>query len=191
MKKITLLTVLFTIGFMNAQKNTLLVGGHIGYSSSKSEYLDFESKSNRFNFSPVVGYQLHDNWTVGINSNISSSTSENFSEETTKAKSLSIGPFVRYTKTISETFAVYGDLGTRFQKSKTTLQDDSSEDQGYYIGFVPAILINIKNGFALNFNIGGISYIAMSNNDLDIKTSGFGFNFGSAFSIGVSKNFTL
>lgn len=67
MKKILVMAALAICSFANAQKGTILVGGNVAYSSETTDYTNSETKSNQFSFSPKVGYQFHENWTVGVN----------------------------------------------------------------------------------------------------------------------------
>jgi hypothetical protein len=74
MKKSLLIIALTVFSFANAQKGTILVLGNVGYSSQKSDVsLGISPTQKSFNFSPKVGYQYNDNWTVGVESYISNS----------------------------------------------------------------------------------------------------------------------
>ena len=70
MKKVFIILALSIFSFANAQKGTVLVAGSIGFSSVKQT----NSKYENFNFSPKVGYQFNDNWTVGGEMSIFRST---------------------------------------------------------------------------------------------------------------------
>lgn len=193
MKKMLLILALSVFGFANAQKGTVLVGGNIGYTSDTYDYQNNKVKSNTFEFAPRAGYQFHDNWTVGAEFKVASSKQEGDADES-KFNNFKAGAFVRYTVPLSETFSVFGDLGAGFQnrKNKTyengTLTSELKAD-GLYVGLTPALFINMKKGFGLNFSIGGLGYETLSydNNGVDINS--FYFNFGKTVNIGISKNF--
>lgn len=200
MKKMLLILALATISFANAQKGTVLVGGNIGYSSEKIDRKFEEMKSNLFSFSPKVGYQFHDNWTVGAEFGLSSSKSllslpNNATEEVeSKHNTLKVGAFVRYTVPLSETFSVFADLGVGFQNQKDKnytngLLVSPSKAEGVYAGITPSLFINMKKGFGLNFSIGGLGYETLSFDTSDTDVRRFYFNFGKTINIGVSKNF--
>jgi len=188
-----LILALSVFGFANAQKGTVLVGGNIGYTSDTYDYQNNKVKSNTFEFAPRAGYQFHDNWTVGAEFKVASSKQEGDADES-KFNNFKAGAFVRYTVPLSETFSVFGDLGAGFQnrKNKTyengTLTSELKAD-GLYVGLTPALFINMKKGFGLNFSIGGLGYETLSydNNGVDINS--FYFNFGKTVNIGISKNF--
>lgn len=200
MKKMLLILALTTFSFANAQKGTILVGGNIGYSSENVDRQIEERKSNSFSFSPRVGYQFHDNWTVGGEFTFSSSKFEvslpnNIGDESeSKYNAFKIGAFVRYTVPLNETFSVFADLGVGFQNQKDkdyingSIVSESKAD-GMYAGITPALFINMKKGFGLNFSIGGLGYETLNFDTSSTDVRKFYFNFGKTINIGVSKNF--
>lgn len=192
MKKILVMAALAVCSFASAQKGTILVGGNIGFTSEKTEFANSERTVNEFSFSPKVGYQFHENWTVGGEFTVSSSNDDNgITEE--KNNGFKLGAFVRYTMPLSQTFSVFADLGAGFQnrteKDYVGNNYSKAKADGMYIGVVPALFINMQKGFGLNFSIGGLSYDTLSydNNGPDVNR--FNFNFGQTFNIGISKNF--
>ncbi|WP_228437929.1 outer membrane beta-barrel protein [Chryseobacterium shigense] len=194
MKKILISAAVTAFGMVSAQKNTLLLGGNIGYNSDNTSISGEKSKTESFSFTPTVGYQLSDHWTVGINSSITSGKRPaDFG--TLKENGFAIGPFVRYAMPLSQTFAVYGDLGAGYQNMRNTytVASVSSERKlnGFYTSFTPALFINFKNGFGLNFNIGGIRYAYLKEDGADFKNNKFSLSFGKEVGVGISKNFGL
>jgi hypothetical protein len=193
MKKIVLVATLAFFGMANAQKSTLLVGGNIGLSSEKTEFAGgSEMKSNNFEFSPTVGYQFTDNWTAGLNATIGNGKTETPGTTEVKTNEFKIGPFLRYAQPLGGVFSVYGDFGLGYQKLKSESGSvTTSDSNGMYVGFTPALFINFKNSFGLNFSIGGIGYSTLKDSDADVKQNSFDFNFGKTVNIGISKNFNL
>ncbi len=193
MKKMLLILALATFSFANAQKGTILVGGNIEYNSTTYDHPLVETKTNTFGFSPKVGYQFHDNWTVGGELSINSAKQNGGGAET-KANVYTYGAFVRYSVPLSETFSVFGDLGAGLQNQKSenfengSLISESKAD-GIYVGLTPALFINMKKGFGLNFSIGGLGYKTLNYDNNGADVSSFYFNFGKTVNIGVSKNF--
>lgn len=189
MKKLILIAAIAITGAtVNAQENTLLLGGNVSYISDKMEIENFESKANSFEFSPTIGYQFNKNWTVGVQSSFSSFRNEANDSILAEGNRMAIGGFVRYAKPLGELFAVYGDLGAGYQSAKNKTADTKAD--GFYVGFTPALFINFKNGFGLNFNIGGVRYETL-NWEGGADTSRFNINFGKEVGIGISKNFRL
>lgn len=200
MKKVFIILALSIFSFANAQKGTVLVAGSVGFSSVKQT----NSKYENFNFSPKVGYQFNDNWTVGGELRIINNKTEqkyNFQPQNSivDQKGLSAGAFVRYSKSLNDTFAVYADLGLGFQNINQTTSNynfnngqytsTTSKGNGFYVGITPALFINVKKGFGLNFNIGGLGYETLNYDNNGGDNSQFNFNFGQTASIGISKNF--
>lgn len=195
MKKSLLVLALTVFSFANAQKGTVLVLGNVGYSSQNSNSSGGSPDYKSFNFSPKVGYQYNDNWTVGVESSIANSKQIYISGEY-KSNSFSVGGFVRYMKPIAGIFSAYADLGTGYQNSEQTqfnggINPFASElkGNGFYVGVTPALLLNINKGFGLNFNLGSIGYSTLNYSNPANDTQNFNFSFGQAFSIGISKNF--
>jgi hypothetical protein len=199
MKKTLMILALAMFSFANAQKGTVLVMGNISFTSQKQENVGYESTSNFVALSPKLGYQFNDNWTVGIESSVENGKTKNTGAES-KSNSFSMGSFIRYSKSLGGIFSAYADLGAGFNNRKQNNYVEGSLSQeehtssfktnGFYIGLVPALFVDVKNGFGLNFNIGGLNYNYIKNNvnnATEYKT--FNFNFGKAFSIGLSKNF--
>ena len=171
---------------VHAQKGSLLVGGSINMVSSKTPSTPNDSKSSSFEFSPTIGYQFHDNWTAGLITDIGTSKYTSATNVATKTNTFDIGPFIRYSKSLSAIFSVYGQLQGVFGSTKIA----DSKATTAAINAFPAVFINVKNGFGLNFNIGGIGY--NSNKPTGANASHtFGITFGQAVGIGISKNFGL
>lgn len=195
MKKMLLILALALVSFANAQKGTILVGGNVGYTSENIDQQTEERKSNSFSFSPKVGYQFHENWTVGAEFAIATSKSKSDAMDSeSKYKNLRVGAFVRYTMPLNETFSVFADLGAGFQNrtNKDYMTDiliSDSKADGFYTNLTPALFINMKKGFGLNFSIGGIQYETLKFDENDTKYNSFSFNFGKTVNIGISKNF--
>jgi opacity protein-like surface antigen len=212
MKKVLLIVALAMFSFANAQKGTILVQGSIGFSSEKNDNLGSENTFNTIDFSPKVGYQFTDNWTLGLDASIASAKEESTTfvgpfpfvvivntEE--KVTGFAVGPFARYTKPLNETFSVYADMGLGFQSAKTTrvtndglgepdsIERSTFKGDGFYIGVTPAIFINVKNHFGLNVSIGGIRYETLNFDAPGGDNNRFDFNFGQTVNIGISKNF--
>ena len=193
MKKMLLILALAIVSFANAQKGTVLVGGNIGFTSEKIDRPIAELKTNSFEFSPKAGYQFRDNWTAGAEFSIQSSKTNNGGAEG-KFNAFKAGAFVRYTFPLNETFSVFADLGAGFQNQKIKNYEDGSlvstyKGKGLYSGIAPALFINMKRGFGLNFSIGGLVYETISSDNQDVDYKKFNFNFGQTFNIGISKNF--
>ena len=182
MKK-TLLSIIlaFTTLGAYAQSNSLLVYGGLGINSEKSAD---NIKSNSFSFSPAAGYQWNDHWTGGVNLKVASGKT---GSPEIKSSSFGAGPFIRYAYPLSPIFAVYGQLNANYLSSKIA----GLKGTGFEGTLFPAIGVNLKNGFALNFNFGSLSLVTSKMKGASESSSNFGLNFGSGAGFGISKNFGL
>lgn len=197
MKKMLLILALAIVSFANAQKGTILVGGNFSYNSEKNEREISPTKTDALAFSPKVGYQFHENWTVGAELSLTYSKSS-IEDGEGKYTAYKAGAFVRYTVPLNETFSVFSDLGIGYQNQKNKYYDNGSltstnGGNGIYTGITPALFINMKKGFGLNFSIGGLGYETLSydlyDEGYDSDYSKFFVNFGKTVNIGISKNF--
>lgn len=202
MKKTLVIFAMAMISLANAQKGTYLVSGNVSFWANKDSDQGSESKYENFNFSPKVGYQFKDNWTVGVEAGFLSSKNEYTYQENESnnqeriTKNFSAGAFVRYSKSLSQMFLIYTDLGVGYQNHKETETNSFSTPSttkttfdGVYANFAPGLFINIKNNFGLNFGIGGLTYSNTKSDRNNGSNSNFYFNFGQSFSAGISKNF--
>jgi hypothetical protein len=197
MKKSLLILSMAMFSMVHAQKGTVLVLGNVGYYSRKSDVsLGGSPKQNSFNFSPKVGYQYADNWTVGFESSIGNAQDTYYPSLEYKSNDLSIGGFLRYSKPLGGNFSAYVDLGTGYHNTNQSqynggINPSSStlKGNGFYIGVTPALLLDISKGFGLNFNFGSIGYSTLDYSNSGYDTQNFHFRFGQAFNIGISKNF--
>ncbi|MBZ4190021.1 outer membrane beta-barrel protein [Niabella beijingensis] len=196
MKKIVLgIFSLAVVAGANAQSGTVLVGGNVGVETNKDAE---ETKTTSFNIAPFVGYQFNDNWTVGVTGGVGFAKEDpKGSDEVEKATAFRVGPFVRYTQPISDIFSIFGQLEGGYQglNKKTEITDNNTttsttlKANGGYARLFPAVFINVKNGFGLNFDFGGVEFNTMKVKDADHGENNFKFNFGKTVNIGISKNF--
>jgi len=189
MKK-TILSLMLMAGITTAalaQEGSVLVYGNAGLSSNK---IADDSKSSSYSILPGIGYQFSENWTAGLSFGVYGSRSE-FGATVNKNNGFSVGPFVRYTHKISDLFSLFGQADVNYNSSKfTPFGNPSTTVNGFNVGIIPAVQMNVKNGFALNFGFGGIEY-GSSKVDAPGANSSNSFNltFGQQVNFGISKNF--
>ncbi|MBB6385912.1 hypothetical protein HNP35_000992 [Flavobacterium notoginsengisoli] len=191
-----LILALALCSYANAQKGSILVMGSVYYNSENTSEPNSENKNFNLGFAPKIGYQFHENWTAGVESDFyANKQKQSYMDTEYKYNIFSIGGFLRYSKPINQTFSAYADFGVGYQNKKDNFHNEINESvrkgNGMYVDLTPALFIDINKGFGLNFNIGGLGYSTLSydenNGSADVKR--FNFSFGQAFSIGISKNF--
>jgi hypothetical protein len=195
MKKVFVLALAFAglTTAANAQKGSLLVGGNIDFNSqSQPQQGTSNVKDNTLGFSPTVGYQFTNHFTAGLTADISSEkVSQGGAHQVNN--SWDLGPFIRYAQPLSSIFSVYGQLqgtlgGYNNQFTSTNTTAVPGEGTTFNVMLFPAVFINLKNSFGLNFNVGGLSYGSNTPKN-GSATNTFDVNFGKTLSIGLSKNF--
>jgi Outer membrane protein beta-barrel domain len=191
MKKV-LFTAIVAAGLItsaNAQKGSVLLYGEADVSTSKTAA---NVKSSSVIFAPGIGYQFNDNWTLGVAFGIGS-VKEEIAAATgyyDKTSVISVGPFLRYTKPLNNLFSAYGQLDLDYISTKRTpFGGAETKEDGFQGTITPAIALNVKNGFGIYFNIGGISYQTTKVDGAAEEANQFDFTFGKTVGIGVSKNF--
>ena len=208
MKKFLIMVLLAMGSIANAQKNTYLIDGSIGFNTFKTnDGSGWSNSGSSFNFSPKVGYQFNDKWTVGLQLGVSigggESTNDNYTNASTTdiSKGFYYGGFLRYNKKISEFFMFFTDFNIGFNNGETTFENlsttgvklsNSNSYNGFNANITPAISLDIKNNFRLNISFGGLAYnYSHKENDSGNYSynNNFGFNFGQTYAFGVSKNF--
>jgi hypothetical protein len=194
MKKLILTTavVLSMIATANAQKNSMLLGGNIDWSRYSNPVNDSVFSSSTFN--PYLGYQFDEHFTAGIALNAGGTRSSSDSSQLQhKFPSFEVGPFVRYTKTLNNIFSVYAQINGMFGNKKEIIgliEQPGSVYNTTSIYLTPAVMVNLKNNFALNFSFGRLGYYGKTPSGTSNATEGTSdFSFGRTMNIGVSKNF--
>ena len=187
MKKVLVAAFALVSLTASVQEGTLLVAGDVNLGTSKTPSAPNDIKSTNLSLNPTVGYQFNENWTAGVKAEIGSSKYTSNTNVVSKSSSIGVGPFVRYTKTLSNIFSLYGQLEGMFGTNKSNGTKTSTSTN---VNLFPAVYVNVKNGFGLSFSFGGLGY--SSNKPTGGKaTNSFGINFGQTANIGIQKNFSL
>lgn len=172
-----------------AQKNTFLVYGNLGYNYQLD---DSDNESKSFNLNLGVGYQLDHHWTIGVEGGYG--TYRDRLANTTPWRLMDMynfGPFVRYTKPVNKIFAYWvqagvqgvgGYVGTSANRTRAARINGT----GAYIK--PGVSVFFCGPWALNFDLGGIAYSSLKERGAPNRTNNFGFDFGRQVNLGVSVN---
>lgn len=174
------------------QAGTTLLYGDFGASTAK---INDNSKSKAFYGNLGLGYQFDNHWTAGVNVGYGTSrgtdTSINYWGT---ADNYNAGLFLRYTNRINRIFAFYtqGEIGYQGMKYGSTNSSASINYNGMYFNLYPAVSVFFYKGWALNFNLGGLSYNSLSEKGNSANNAdGLDFNLGQQANIGVSVNFKM
>jgi len=191
MKKVFLSGIIILSLALGAQAQTgsILVYGNAGFNTNKNGGVPdpvnaASTGSVRFNLG--LGYQLNNNWTAGVTGGY------NYYDVTSEViKNYHAGVFLRHSMHVAGIFSCYTqfDIGYQGQTVTSQIPNVSSKANGLYATLTPVISADVKNGFALNFAIGGLDYSSLKYKGASESQSTFGLTFGQEVSVGVSKNF--
>lgn len=179
-----------------AQKGSILLAGNLSfqYGSTPANALNNQDAQHSWTFgiSPQIGYQFSDAWTVGIVGGYSHLEQHQESPSWTNSiNTWSLGPFLRYTRPLTSWVSVYGQFEGYYQDAgpTETTFGATAHESILSATIFPALFFNVKNGFGINVNFGGLQY--GHNHIAGIGNAGtsFGLTFGNTAVIGVSKNF--
>jgi hypothetical protein len=181
MKKIIFAAIIIVTASISAKAQTgsILVYGNVGISTNNNGG-NGNPKTTVTSLNPAVGYQFNNNWTAGLSLGYSNANSDYTSQQ------FSVSPFIRYAKTISPIFSIYGQFQAGYVHS--VYDPGSIKANGFNAQLFPAVFINVKNGFGLNFSFGGLTYNSIKPSGGSANNS-LAFTFGSGASFGISKNF--
>lgn len=215
MKKIIIATLtLFSVLSTQAQKNSILLGTDFSF---KRENGYNDEKTNKVTFTPVIAYEIAENWFLGAKTSLSFDKHTYSTDKTVdssiqdKSYETKVGGFIRYYKPFNETFGIYADLGAGYQQYRSDsrktpgnpiynesdmIVENRVRGYGYYIDFAPALFINFKNNFGLNVSFGGVEWndtkenvaLDYTNNN---KSKDFDLTFGKSIHVGVTKKFSF
>lgn len=181
MKKILLLlVVMVAVASASAQ---VYVAGNVGF------WHDDDKDITNFRIEPEVGYNLNDQWALGINLGYMHSKGEiavGIIEGTVKVNAFMVAPYARYTYFEKGIVRLFLDGGFGFSTYKLKGGDN---ENGFEIGIKPGIAIKLNDRISLTSKLGFIGY----RDDYSYSSSynnGFGIGvFGEDLSLGVSVSF--
>lgn len=153
---------------MNAQ---LYVGGEVG------AWRDWDANHTTFFVQPEVGYNLNDQWAVGLElgymNNYDNGAKENV---------FGLAPYARYT------FAKFGSVNLFVDGGLAYYASDAAGDpKSFQIGVKPGVAVNLTEKLSFVSHVGFLGY---RDSDLLGQASGLGFNLdGQDLSFGLYLNF--
>ncbi|MCD7900635.1 MAG: porin family protein [Bacteroides sp.] len=181
MKKILLLLVVIVAATsVSAQ---VYVGGNVGF------WRDDDADYTNFRFEPEIGYNLDNQWALGINLGyLHSKGKYNLIgyEGTVKLNALMAAPYVRYTYLEAGIVRLFLDGGFGFTTWKVKGHDS---ENGFEIGIKPGIAIKLNDRISLTGKVGFVGYRDDYLYAAD-DSNGFGLSLaGEDLTVGISVNF--
>ena len=186
MKKIMMtLAAVAVAATMNAQ---VYVGGTLGF---KSLSLDGTSATS-FTITPEIGYNLNEDWAVGISlgyatSNIAYDTDGSFDGKLDNSvNTFSVSPYVRYTFAKLDKVNFFADGGVSYANTGNS----NVKVNAFGIGIQPGVAVNLNDNVSFVAKLGQIGWStakadydgAKAVNEIDFSLSSLAaLNFGLYF----------
>lgn len=161
-------------GFAQINKGQWLVGGTVGFNSSKHGDAD-ENKVTTFNISPNAGYFFMDKLAGGLRFDFES---RKVKSEDDAATRLFVAPFVRYYfLEAAEKINIFVDGSYGFGQYK---QGDAKQNvNGFAFKAGPAVFLSPSVALEL-----GIGYQSLKYKDVEDRENNFGVNVGFQIHLG-------
>lgn len=168
---------------VNAQ---VYVGGGVGFQSTSQD----GNSETFFKLVPEIGYNLDENWAVGIavgyGEHKTTLKSGNL-KTTAKVKAFEIAPYARYT------FAKFDKVNLFVDGTVDYLHTDNAGDKNntFSIGLKPGVAVNLNDKLSFVAHAGFLGYQNSKDDYEGAKAANtFGFDLdGSNLSFGVYYNF--
>jgi hypothetical protein len=193
MKKLLLsIMAACSVASVSAQKGSILYFGSLAGNNSSSDNPAVDKTASAFAIRQGVGYQFSKHITVGLQGGYAQSKAGQNShvgtpDKMTKNSAWMVGPFGRYTAYLGDRLFVYVQADVVFNAAKTQTPKATAHGRSWGGDLFPAVGLNLYKGWAINLNIGGVSY-RYSHPGKTVNNN-FAYNIGQTFTFGVSKNF--
>jgi len=176
MKKILMtLAAVCVAATMNAQ---VYVGGGVGFGTTSH---DGNTKTS-FKILPEIGYNLDENWAVGITFGYS----QDKSYADVKTKMFQVSPYVRYTFVKLDKVNIFVDGAVDYIHTAV----DDAKVNGFGIGLKPGVAVNLNDKLSFVSHLGFLGYQYSKGNEDGAKAyNTFGFDFDNNISFGLYYNF--
>lgn len=195
MKKVLLVAIMAVAGLTasaQTEKGKVLVGGSIGFGTEKSDVSGAE-ESTSFNITPKAGYFVSDNIVIGLGLGYEYEKSAT----DVKADYVSVAPFGRYYKSLSDQFKFFGELSVPLEFGSFKAGDvKTGESTSIGVALAPGFAFFPTKKIGIELAFSGLSYENYQREDADGDkidgASGNSFNIGANFfapRLGVSFHF--
>ena len=179
MKKIGLIFIMTfcTLFYAISQEHRILIGGSVGFQTSKIESDNVDTKQNNIIISPTIGTMINEKVAIGLQlsyiSQYVNSEAEYGGTYKINQNQFSISPFIRIHHRITDNLNFF----TEPFISKTFLLEDKSDNktQIYNAGITWGLLYFITQKMSLELNLAGLNYRYMGDKDEDLRHNTLNF----------------
>lgn len=208
-KTLLFLAAAASFGTASAQKaGDIFVYGSIGYMDNRDKTntsgVSTETHGREFTFTPGIGYQFNTNWGAGLTGDmvatkVTTPASTGTGTNEVKESLTYAGPFVRYTRNLSNLFFVFGQFNAMYVRSNYNTSTNGAsgnalEGNGVAGRLFPALGINVSRSLSVIGSFGAIEYLHLTRDqsgiNTDYKTDNLNATFGRNFTLGVQWNFS-
>ncbi len=176
MKKIMMtLAAVCVAATMNAQ---VYVGGSLGFGTTSHD----GNSSTSFKILPEIGYNLDENWAVGIT--VGYSQDKDYAD--VKNKMFQVSPYARYT------FAKFDKVNLFVDGAVDYLHYDydGAKSNGFGVGLKPGVAVNLNDKLSFVSHLGFLGYeYRKADADGAKAYNTFGFDLSNNISFGLYYNF--
>ena len=181
MKKIMMtLAAVCVAATMNAQ---VYVGGGIGFQSVSSD----GNSETFFTVMPEIGYNLNEDWAVGIVLGYGESRDKAKKTVVYKQKAYTVSPYARYTFAKFDKINLFVDGGVGY----THYDDNGDKANEFSVGLKPGLAVNLNEKLSFVAHVGFLGYTNYKEDVSGAKAvNNFGVGLdGTNLSFGVYYNF--
>ncbi len=185
MKKIMMtLAAVAVAATMNAQ---VYLGGSIGFESTSQD----GNSETFFSIMPEIGYNLNEDWAVGIVLGYGESRDKANKTTIDKVKSFTISPYARYTFVKFDKVNLFVDGVVSYTNIKQTnsLTNTDSKTNIFSVGLKPGVAVNLNEKLSFVAHAGFLGYTnSKTEDEKAINNVALGID-ASSLSFGVFYNF--
>lgn len=188
---LTAVSALALASHAQTEQGKFLVGGQVGFSTSK--YEDIDGKYNAFSINPTAGYFVSDNWAVGTGIGYSWSNRDNGTNLEYKTNWFNVSPFVR--NYIGEgDFKFFSQLSVPMSWGKQTTESTSGTEERkferYGVELAPGFAYFPVSNVGIELRVRGLYFESQKDKTNDVTNNTFGLDVNSlAPTLGVQFYF--
>ncbi|MFD1770191.1 outer membrane beta-barrel protein [Sphingobacterium suaedae] len=188
---LTAVTALTLASQAQTEKGKFIVGGQVGFETSKTK--DSDNKAHSFSINPTVGYFVSDNWAVGTGIGYNWSKNEAPSDRTIKQDAFQVSPFVRNYIGDGQ-FKFFSQLSVPMAWGKETEEIGSVETEAkferYGVELAPGFAFFPTSKVGIELKVRGLYFDSYKDKSADLTTNKFGLDANSlAPTLGVQFHF--
>ncbi len=190
---LTAVTALTLASNAQTEQGKFLVGGQVGFESSKVK--DTDVKNTGFSINPTIGYFVSDNWAVGTAVGYGWEKAEATKDASVTTDAFKVAPFVRNYVGNGQ-FRFFSQLSVPMSWGKVTSElasvETETKQNKYGVEIAPGFAFFPTSNIGIELKVRGLYYESKENKvaDTKVRTNSFGLDANSlAPTLGVQFHF--